>query len=193
MLEDCGLITREADPFHARRSSFRIAEPLVTFYEAIMRRAWTQLEQRQASRVWRRSAQTFLAQVVGPHFEALCRDWAASADEETFGDLPGEVAAGTVADPVNRSQIQVDVAVLVAGNGESRRILSLGEAKWGVVMGLRHLDRLRRARDLLSVKGYRTAETWLTCYSGAGFDEDLRATARRERVRLVDLDRLYAD
>jgi hypothetical protein len=42
------------------------------------------------------------------------------------------------------------------------------------------------------VKGYRTAETWLTCYSGGGFDDDLRAAARRERVLLVDLERLYA-
>jgi uncharacterized protein len=194
VLEDCALIIREADPFHARRSSFRIAEPLVTFYEAIMRRAWTQLEQRLANRVWQRSRPTFLAKVVGPHFEALCRDWAARADEMTFGDLPGEVAAGTVADPVNRSQIQIDVAVLAAaGNGEPRRILSLGEVKWGTVMGLRHLERLRRARDLLSVKGYGTAETWLACYSGAGFDDELRAAVSRDRVLLVDLHRLYAD
>jgi uncharacterized protein len=60
-------------------------------------------------------------------------------------------------------------------------------------MGMRHLDRLRRARDLLSVKGYDTAETWLACYSGAGFDDELRAAAARDRVLLVDLDRLYAE
>jgi hypothetical protein len=157
-----------------------------------MRRAWTQLEQRQAARVWQRGNSTFLAQVVGPHFEAMCRTWAAAADETVFGDLPGEVAAGTVADPPNRTQIEVDVAVLSPGSpGERRRILSLGEAKWGVVMGLRHLDRLRRARDLLSVKGHDTAETWLTCYSGAGFDDELKAAASRERVLLVGLDRLY--
>jgi uncharacterized protein len=30
VLEDAGLIAREADPFHARRSLFRIAEPLIT-------------------------------------------------------------------------------------------------------------------------------------------------------------------
>lgn len=191
VLRDCGLIAHEADPFHARRTRFRVAEPLVAFYEAIMRRAWTPLEQRQAAQVWRRSRATFRTQIVGPHFEGLCREWASRVAADVFGDLPGEVAAGTVADPANRSQIEVDVAVLAAEG--QRRVLSIGEAKWGAVMGVRHLDRLRRARDLLSVKGYDTSETWLACYSGAGFDEELRSAARGERVLLVDLDRLYGE
>lgn len=191
VLEDSGLIDRESDPFHARRSHFRITEPLITFYEAVMRRTWTQLEQRQARRVWERSRSTFLTQVIGPHFEALCRTWAAHADDDLFADIPGAVAAGVVADPTTKTQIEIDVAVL--SSSDERRILSLGEAKWGAVMGMRHLARLRRARDLLSVKGYDTSETWLACYSGAGFDDELRAAAVRDRVLLVDLDRLYAE
>jgi hypothetical protein len=193
VLEDAGLIAREADPFHARRSLFRIAEPLITFYEAIMRRPWPQLEQRQAAAVWRRQQPAFLSQVVGPHFEALCRDWAAHAGEDLFGDLPAEVAAGTVADPANRTQIEVDVAVLSAGAPDSpRRVLSLGEAKWGEVMGLGHLDRLRRARDLLSAKGNHAADAVLACYSGTGFSAELHAVARgNPSVLLVDLERLY--
>jgi hypothetical protein len=193
VLADAGLIAREADPFHARRSLFRIAEPLITFYEAIMRRPWPQLEQRQGAAVWRRQRPAFLSQVVGPHFEALCRDWAAHAGEDLFGDLPAEVAAGTVADPANRTQIEVDVAVLSAGAPDSpRRVLSLGEAKWGEVMGLGHLDRLRRARDLLSVKGYHAADAVLACYSGTGFSAELRAVGgSNPSVLLVDLERLY--
>lgn len=71
-------------------------------------------------------------------------------------------------------------------------MLSLGEAKWGEVIGLPHLDRLRRARDLLSVKGHNTAETVLACYSGAGFTDDLRTAAAADpRIILVDLERLY--
>lgn len=194
VLEDSGLITREADPFHARRSLFRIAEPLVTFYEAVMRRMWTQLEQRQSAAVWRRQRATFMANVVGPHFEALCRDWAAHAGEDVFGALPAEVAAGTVADPVNRTQIEVDVAVLSAGTpGERRQVLSLGEAKWGETMGMGHLERLRRARDLLSVKGHDITASTLACYGAAGFSGELRAAAHADpRILLVDLARLYA-
>ena len=195
VLEDAGLITREADPFHARKSLFRIAEPLITFYEAVMRRPWPQLEQRQGATVWRRQRPAFLSQVVGPHFESLCRDWAANAGEEVFGDLPAEVAAGTVADSANRAQIEVDVAVLSAGAPDTpRQVLSLGEAKWGEVMGLGHLERLRRARDLLSIKGQRAADAILACYSGAGFSAELLALAETDpRVLLVDLDRLYRD
>jgi len=195
VLEDSGLITREADPFHARKSLFRIAEPLITFYEAIMRPAWPQLEQRQAAAVWRRQRSAFLSEVVGPHFEALCRDWAAHVGEDVFGGFPAQVAATAIADPGNRTQLEVDVAVLSAGTPEQpRRVLSLGEAKWGEVMGLGHLDRLRRARDLLSVKGHQAADAVLACYSGAGFTAELADAARRDpHVLLVDLARLYRE
>jgi hypothetical protein len=104
----------------------------------------------------------------------------------------GRVGAGTVSDPAGKKQIEIDVAVVApARAGEKRRILSLGEAKWGEVMGMRQLDRLRRARSLLDVKGFDTNDTVLACYSAAGFDHDLRAAADGEGVLLVDLDRLY--
>jgi hypothetical protein len=193
VLEDAGLVTREGDPFHARKSLFRIAEPLVTFYEAIMRPAWAQLEQRQATAVWRRRRPAFLSGVVGPHFEALCRDWASRAPEDVFGGFPGGVSAATITDSQHRARIEVDVIVLSAGTPEEpRRVLSLGEAKWGEVMGLGHLERLRRARDLLAVKGHRTADAVLACYGGAGFTDELTALAETDPlVLLVDLARRY--
>jgi AAA+ ATPase superfamily predicted ATPase len=193
VLEDSHLITREADPFRKGRSLYRITEPLIVFYEAVMRREWTRLERGDAAGAWRNSRTTFLAQVVGPHFEGLCRDWARSAEPEMFGELPGEVGAGTVNDPVNRTQIQVDVAVLAPEDpGRPRRVLSVGEVKWDRVMTTSHLERLRRARDLLSVRGFETAETVLACYGGAGFDEDLRRAARANgRILLADLTTLY--
>jgi hypothetical protein len=90
-------------------------------------------------------------------------------------------------------QIEVDVAVLGPGGpGEPRRVLSLGEAKWGEVMDTRQVDRLRRARDLLAVRGYQAEGTVLACYSGRGFSDGLRALAGRDpRILLVGLDRLY--
>jgi hypothetical protein len=59
-------------------------------------------------------------------------------------------------------------------------------------MDLRHVERLRRARDLLAVNGFDTRDTVLTCYSGAGFERELQAGQRHD-IRLVGLDRLYAD
>lgn len=192
VLEDSQLIVREVDPFRKGRSVYRINEPLIVFYEAVMRREWTRLERGDQAAAWNNSQTTFLSQVVGPHFEGICRDWAAAGPEE-FGGPPGEVAAATVADPVKRTQIEVDVAVLAQEDpGRRRRILSLGEAKWDSVMTPGHLERLRRARDLLSVKGFDTTDTVLTCYSGAGFDTNLRETARADaHVLLVGLDTLY--
>jgi hypothetical protein len=71
-------------------------------------------------------------------------------------------------------------------------LISLGEAKWGKVMGLRHVERLRRARALLAAKGHDTTATTLACYSGAGFDEALSAAAADGDVLLIGADRLYS-
>ena len=194
VLEDAWLIAHEPDPFRKGRSTYHIREPLIVFYEAVMRREWTRLERGDPAGAWRGAQATFLSQVVAPHFEALCREWALEAGAGAFGGWPGTVAAGVVPDPANRTQIQVDVAVLGPEvPGEPRRVLSLGEAKWGKVMTPGHAGRLRRARDLLAVKGYDTSTTRLTCYSGAGFDNDLRAEAQRDKlIQLVGLDTLYA-
>ena len=194
VLEDCALITREPDLFRTGRFRYRIVEPLITFYDAVMRRRWPELEIHRAHAVWTSVRQSFLAQVVGPHFEALCREFALEAAETLFGGVPSQVGAGTVADAANRTQIEIDVAVLGAQEpSRPRRVVSLGEAKWGEVMGHHHLQRLARARDLLSAKGYDTGETVLACYGRAGFTRELVSEAAADpRIRLIGLAQLYA-
>lgn len=192
VLEDACLLVREPDMFRSGRYTYHVIEPLVTFYHAIMRGRWTELERGRADAVWESAQPAFLAQVMGPHFEFLAREFALDAGPEVFGDLPGEVGSGVVVDSAERGKIQIDVAVLApAVPGERRRILSLGEAKWGRVMGIRDLRRLARAKDLLAVKGFDTRATVLACYSGVGFDDDLRNAAGTEPIRLVDAARLY--
>lgn len=187
VLEDCGLISKETDAFRPNRSAYRIDEPLITFYSAVMRRAWTFLDRGLADQAWELSRQTFLSKVVGPHFEALCREYALRNAVELFAALPSQVAAGTVADPDRRTQIDIDVAVL----GEAGAVLCLGEAKWGTRMGVRHLDRLRRARDLLAVRDQNVSAVRFMCFGAAGFDDDLVAAEKRGEVVLVDPARLY--
>jgi hypothetical protein len=192
VLEDCRLLVREPDLFRSGRARYRIAEPLVTFYQAIMSREWARLELGDAPAVWPGARARFLSQVAGPHFEAICRSYAITADPGVFGDLPGEVGSGVIPDPANRTQIEVDVVVLAPGEpGRPRKVLSLGEAKWDRTMDLRDVERLRRARDLLAVKGFDTRDTLLSCYSGADFSGGLRA-AQDHDIRLVGLDQLYA-
>jgi AAA+ ATPase superfamily predicted ATPase len=189
VLEDSGLLRRESDVFRSGRSVYRVAEPLITFYQAIMRPYWGPLESGRGELVWRDARPRFAAQVVGPHFEQMCREYAALASPELYGGLQGEIGSGVVSDPARRSQIEIDVAVFApAVPGEPRRVLSLGEAKWGDVMGTRHVERLRRARDLLAARGYDTRDTMLACYSGAGFEPDLPS----EGVLAIGLQDLYS-
>jgi AAA+ ATPase superfamily predicted ATPase len=186
VLEDSGLLRRQQDLFRSGRSVYQVAEPLVVFYQVVMRPQWGLLESGRAENVWSAARQRFASQVVGPHFEQLCRDYAMAAPPDLYGDLPGEIGAGVVADRSRRSQIEIDVVVLApAQPGRRRRVLSLGEAKWGEVMGRRHVARLERARELLS-KDYDTSDTVLACYSGAGFEPDLEPS-----VLTIGLEDLY--
>ena len=55
-----------------------------------------------------------------------------------------------------------------------------------------HLERLRRACDLLAVTGYDTEQTRLTCYSGARFhSEQVDRAAGDPLILLVGLEELY--
>ncbi len=192
VLEDRGLLRREPDVFRSGRSRYRVAEPLITFYQVVMRPRWGLLESGRARAVWQDAKPRFSSQVLGPHFEQMCREFAATT--ESFGALPGEVGAGVVADPARRIQIEIDVAVFAPAVGDQpRRILSVGEAQWGEPLGARHLERLRRARDLLATRGYDTRDTVLACYAGAGFAPDLLAGTTDDRIVTVGLDDLYAD
>lgn len=193
VLEESALVSREPDLFRAGRSRYRIVEPLITFYEAVIRKRWSELEIHRGDAVWSSIRQTFLTQVVGPHFEAQCRAFALDAGADIFRDHPAEIGSGSVSDPVSRSQIEIDVAVLSAQDSSGpRRILSLGEAKWDEVLGHHHLARLARARDLLKAKGFSTEDTILALYSGAGFTPELATAATLDdRILLIDLDRLY--
>ncbi|MGK8501877.1 AAA family ATPase [Nocardia asiatica] len=198
VLEDAGFITREADAFRANRSDFRIAEPLVTFYHAIMRPFWPQLTSAaDTHRIWQRASHRFVSNVVGPHFERICREWAMLFAQETtgrnrLGDLPVRVSSGTVNDSANRTTHEVDVVVIGYAEDGRPPLLGIGEAKWNEVMGLGHLDRLRRIRRLITASGkFDVTGTRLLCFSGAGFSEDLQRAERDGEVELVGLDELY--
>jgi hypothetical protein len=70
-----------------------------------------------------------------------------------------------------------------------RRTLSLGEVKWGEVMGGHHVERLARARDLLS-SSHDTA----TATSPATLRPDSTMISGRPgtRLALIALDDIYA-
>jgi hypothetical protein len=193
VLEDAGLVVREADAFRDNRADFRISEPLLAFYHAIMRPFWAQLMRAGNSmQVWKRCQPAFASAILGPHFERLCRDWSLYFSGDRFGDWAARVSAGTINDPAGRAVHQVDVAVIGRPDGGRPALLAIGEAKWQETMGRPHLERLRRIRALLAAHDrYEMATTRLACFSGAGFTDELRQLADRGEVELVGLGDLY--
>jgi len=196
VLQDAGLISHETEAFKKNRSSYRIAEPLLTFYHAVMRPAWGDLERPgRAIQVWQRSQQTFRASVVGPHFEEICRQWTRwHAEPETHGgDYVSRVASGTVSDPQARKTVEVDVAAFGRDADDRDVLLAVGEAKWQEVMSVSHLKRLEHIRALLVAKGEPGARSArLLLFGGAGFSDALADRAAADpSVQLIGLDRLY--
>lgn len=195
VLEDTGFVTRSEDAFRKTRPVYRIAEPILRFYHAIMRPAWGELERPgRAGGVWARAQATFAAAVLGPHFEDVCRTWCARfADETTTGPGVREVRSGVLNDPKRRTTHEVDVVALGDRRDGRTRVLLFGEAKYGKVMGVGDLTRLEHVRNLLADRADVDArEARLACFSAAGFTDELRAADRAGRVLLVSLDRLYA-
>ena len=193
VLEDTGLIRREGDAFQANRSHFQIAEPLLSFYHVMMRPFLPQLSRAvDTNRIWERQRQRFAANILGPRFEELCREWVLRFAGDRFGGWPAQVSPGVVNDPQLKKTQQVDVAVIGHTDKGQPPLLALGEAKWNEVMGMDHLARLTRVRDLVAnINKYDTARTRLVCFSGAGFTENLSAAAADGAVDLVGLDDLY--
>ena len=195
VLEDAGLLHRDADVFRENRPTYRIAEPLIGFYHAIMRPVWDQLERPgSANRVWQASRRRFVSNVLGPHFEQVCRDWALHhAEPDLLGGLPARVGHGTVHDPTTRTGHEIDVAIIGIADSGKAPLLAIGEAKWNDTMGAAHIDRLRRIRDLITRAGrYDTSHTKMICFSGAGFnDKAHRAATSSPDLHLVDLPALY--
>ncbi|GAB3118691.1 ATP-binding protein [Streptomyces calidiresistens] len=196
VLEDAGLLHREVDAFRDNRSTYRISEPLIGFYQVIMRPVWDQLERPGAAeRVWQASRRRFVSNVLGPRFEQVCREWALHhADPELFGGLPSRVTHGAVNDPTERVSREVDVAVAGLPDGNRLSLLAIGEAKWNEPMGMGHLARLERIRELIARGGrYDTSHTRLLCFGGAGFAEGLRERAGRpgSDVALIGPEDLY--
>lgn len=191
VLEDASLIVREPDAVRGSRSTFRIDEPLITFYHAIMRPEWSRLQRPgSAPEVWAESRARFASRVLGPHFERLARWWTAThASRATLGGgRVAQVASGVVNDAARRASHEIDV---VAADADGR-IVAIGEAKLGTTMGDGHVSRLRRIRDLLTRAGHDADGTALLCFSGAGFTEELaRQAAADASIALVDVERIY--
>jgi hypothetical protein len=191
VLAGAGLLKREPDAFRPDRSEYRITEPLVRFYHAIMLPFWEEFErdlQGRTEALWAASRHRFLSNVAGPIFEYMCRDWAGSmATPETFGGIVGKVGFGSINDKKGRVGHELDVVVFDPDGA----LLAIGEAKWGDVVGMGHLGRMEKIADLLAAQGRHPGV--IALFGGTGFTPELtsKAAASGGRIQLVDLERLY--
>lgn len=193
VLVDAGFVVRDDDALRQRRPAYRIAEPIVRFHHVVTRRDLARFEERRAVEAWAGAQARFATHVLGPHFEDLARHWTIRyASERTTGGPLVRVGATQVNNPGGRSQAEVDVVGIRAG--DSPKVGLLGEAKFRAEpAGVGVLAHLERARDLLARRATVQADVKLVVFSASGFDRALLATAHdRDNVELVDLDRLYA-
>lgn len=198
VLETAGFLRVSQDIRKQRGSSIRIADPIVRFHQLITKPRISQFEERQFEDAWTAAIPTFRSQILGPHFERLARRWVQLfADESTLGDPIGEVGFTVIPDREQRTNHEIDIVALQAGERRSRKssaITCIGEAKASnSSRNIRDLERLERIRALLVADGAPCANATLLLFGRSGFDGELRAAAEERRdVELVDLDRLYS-
>ncbi|SFC58328.1 ATP-binding protein [Streptomyces aidingensis] len=197
VLTTSGFLIKEDDLLLQRRPVLRIADPVVRLHQLVTVPRLAAFEERRPQPAWRAAEHTVSAQILGPAFEQLAREWTARyAAADTLGGAIGEVGSTVVNDPAGRSQHEIDVVALDEGERRQSRspvLRVLGEAKASDrVRTTADLDRLDRVRDLLSSRGAQVSDVRLLLFGRSGFDQHLQqAAAARHDVELVDLERLW--
>ncbi len=186
-LTEAGLLIQVPDPVRARRSRYELADPFISFHDAIIRPNRTRIRRRQQHIVWSESDATWNSQIVGPHFERLCREATLIYGTEFGLASTVSVGATSIADAKRRRSHELD---LVA-TGPSGRISAIGEAKHSTTArGPADLERLEHIRGLLPAEADQKCR--LLLFSASGFERNLfRAASARTDVELIDVDRLY--
>ncbi len=186
-LTEAGLLVQVADPIRARRSRYELADPFLSFHDAIIRPNRTRIRRRQQRRVWAESEATWNSQIVGPHFERLCREATLLHSDEFGLDTVASVGSTAVPDAKGRRSYELDLVAL----GVSGDIIAIGEAKHTAsTRGPADLERLDHIRGLLPAPTREGCR--LLLFSDSGFDRNLvRSASGRPDVELIDVARLY--
>lgn len=196
VMTTAGFIVRHEDLLADRRPVYRVVDPIVRFHHLINRRHRARLEDRQALEVWADAEAAYRSQIVGPHFESICRLWVDRyASEDTLGGPADRSASVQVHDRRKREKFELDVVALQRDHkkGKTKVIQLIGEAK-AYQLGADALERIDQLADLLAGRSgvtlSPTAKRFL--FSAKGFTPELTAAAKtRPDVELVDLARLY--
>lgn len=197
VLTTAGFVVKDDDLLLQRRPILRVADPIVRFQELVVAPRLAAFEDRRGERAWDDAQTTFRAQILGPAFEQLARDWTVRrAAASTLGGAVGEVGSTVVNDAGGRAAHELDVVALAPGQRRQARqpaLRVLGEAKGSQrLRSLPDLARLDRIRTLLFARGVDAAQAKLLLFGLSGFDDTLqRVAVERDDVELVDLARIW--
>jgi hypothetical protein len=192
-LERAQFIVRDHDLLRPNRPLLRVADPILRFYFAVLRRDLPRFSARQTHEAWLAAGARFDSQVLGPHFESMARTWTARyASDRTLGGSARRVGFAQVNDRDLKTAFELDVVVEGEAIDGKPALLAIGEAKGGeTVRTLDDLRRLDRLRILLGSTADAT-HAKLLLFGRSGFAPDvIEASITRKDVELIDLERLY--
>ncbi|WP_084959478.1 AAA family ATPase [Thermoactinospora rubra] len=193
VLKRSGFIFYDEDLLHHRKPVIAIADPIMRFHHTITLPRLQFFQRRgQAARAWAQAQRTFTAQILGPHFEHLAREWTITSLADRTGLEIGWTGTTSVACREHSVSHEIDVVSLALGDMPrtgSARIVLLGEAKCtNRPRDPRDVARLEHIRDLL---GPRAQNAHLALFSRTGFHPDLMAMRNRGDLVLVSLEEMF--
>ncbi len=188
VLIDAGWIDHRTDPLHGRRSTYRLADPIVRFWRLVVEPNTPRLTIASSApaQVWRESDALVASRIYGPHLETVASEWLLAGGVQCgLRENPTEVGSSEVVISGGRYQLDL-VAVRRTGAGRPRT-LAIGEVKaTSQPVGPAELDRL----DTVAATIEPTAMRVIVARSG--FTAPLRRLVdRRSDVILADLATLY--
>jgi uncharacterized protein len=193
-LEESGFVIRTDDLLRDRRPIYTLADPIVRFHHVVTRPNFARFEDRDTSAAWTAAQPSFRANVLGPHFEDLAREFTRRfAAPLTVGGKIQAVGSTVLNDGANRSQHEIDVVATGRSTEGTFTVLAVGEAKYTAGQRtLGDLQRLDHIRGLMVSKHPSAAKAKLLLFAARGFERQLiRVAQERSDVELIDLARMY--
>ncbi|WP_218000921.1 AAA family ATPase [Nocardia aobensis] len=193
VLEDVGLLFRDADIFRNNRSTFRIAEPLIRFYHAIMRPVWDQLERPGSPR-------TGCGEPANAGSSAMCSVRTSNKPAGIGPCITLPTCSPSFRPRSGTGWFTMPLPKQFRGGCRGGRYTEWWQATTAGdrrdKMERDHGRRTYRAPapysgDLARGGRYDTGATRLLCFSGSEFNDKARAAARSDEVALIDLATLY--
>lgn len=166
-LTACGLVERRVNLLAPGDRLFRIAEPLLGFYHAMMRTDLGRLRRGYIhDYLWTRRASRFSEMLLNPQWAAICREWTAA----DLGDEAAHVGRGYCRDPETMLPVSADVMVVGEPvDGGLPRLLAAGLCRWDAHVTADDAAVLRRAVEL-AAGGFDVSATRLLAFTGPGVE-----------------------